>query len=94
MKTLKNETTEIPLNGQPMTYTDLVRNCLDQPPPEGFTFDDIRKRSRIEEALDAESDEIKLEDADAENLKQLIEQMRWGIRHPDLLVFADAVEAL
>lgn len=94
MKTLKNETTEIQLNGQMMTYADLVRNCLDQPPQQGFTFDDLRQRSRIEKALDTESEQIKLEDADATNLKQIVGQMRWGVRHPHILGFADAVEAL
>lgn len=96
MKTVKIETTEIPLNGQMMTYRDLIKNTLNHPPPNGFSFDDMSKRSRIEKAMNEnpDSDEFELEDQDASNLKQITDVMRWGIRHPDLIAFVQAIKDL
>lgn len=95
MKTFKNETTEIPRGDEMMDYVDLMRNCLDHTPANGFTFADMRERGRIEKAIDAASNGvIKLEDNDATVLKKVVDLMRWGTRHKDLIAFADAVEAL
>ena len=96
MKTLKNETTEIPFRDRKMTFADIIRQCLDHAPANGFSFADIRERSRIEKVLDDMGDDgdIMLEDADATNLKKIVDLMKWGIRHDDIIAFADAIEEL
>jgi len=94
MKSLDNKQTDIQPNESRLTYGDLIKSCLDNPPDGGFTRDDIRKRDRIETAVDNGKKEIELEDADADNLKQIVSQMTWGIRHKDLIDFHDAIENL
>jgi len=100
MKVLKNVTTEIKKSGDDLLeYEDLIRTCLNDVPtnpatgmPTGFTRQEMKNRDRIEQAVDASNGEFRFEDADAENLKQLVLGMRWMVRHKDVLKFIDDVE--
>lgn len=102
MKTLTLKTGEVPEGGDdPLSYDGFIRACLDHTTIVngrriGFTRQDLKERDRIEKALDQVNGEgkIELEDADAENLKRIVDAMAWGIRHPLILEFCDDVEAL
>lgn len=101
MKVLINKELTIHQNGKSIDYKQLIRNCLDNVPtspttgaPLGFTRSDMRDRDRIEMAIDKSDDEIKLEDADAVNLKNLVSSMRWAMRHKEILEFTEAVEEM
>lgn len=89
--TLKTSQAE---TGEALTYEVFIRACLDHPPAKGFARADLKRRDRIEKVLDASNGLLELEDADAAALKQLVEAMRWGMRHPLVLEFCDDVEAL
>lgn len=95
MKTLINKQTEISTPDGVLDYCQLIRACLDNPPPGGFSPKDLRERQRIDNTLsNMNGDDIQLEDADAESLKRIVEQMRWAKRHADILMFYDDVKAL
>lgn len=94
MKTLELKDIEIRSGDEAMNYAHLIRSCLDNAPQGGFSMQDMRDRDRIETALVASNGILELEDADAQNLKTLVSQMRWGVRHKDILVFCEAVEKM
>lgn len=94
MKTIPNKTTALnPLtpNGGPILYSDLLRMCLDFPPPDGFDMETLRKRMRVELAIaDCKmGDEIKLEDADFETAKVAVRNVRWKNRSAEYITFAE-----
>ena len=74
----------------------LIAQCLDNPPQGGFTLSVMRERNRISEALDAlpeDASELELEDADAVVLNKCVEEMKWGIRNKNIVLFAEEVAA-
>lgn len=77
---------------QSMMYADLAKLCIDSPPQGGFTVDEMRKRLKIAERLDTANARIELEDAEFDKLRELIGQYRWGLMHPDVIAFVDAIE--
>lgn len=87
-------------NGKDVDYKRLILNCLDDVPTTpsgqtlGFSRSEMKDRDRIEKAVEdsGDEDEIKFEDADADNLKRLVTSMKWAIRHKDLLEFIDAID--
>jgi hypothetical protein len=90
-KTLQLKKGTANLNGQEknISTAQLVRAVLDHPPKEGFTFEDLKKRQRIDAALDAagEGDTLHLEDADFQTLKEAALAMRWIWRADFILDF-------
>lgn len=94
MKKIPNAQTEIPLdeNRKPATYADLLRVCLDMPPPGGFTLELIRKRARVETTIaDAKpGGNMTFEDADFSTAQEAIKLKVWPIRHSALAAFAEA----
>ena len=64
---------------------DLIKICLNQVPQNGYTFDDLRNRERIDKAI--ENGIIELEDSDFKNLQGYVKTAKWTSRHPDLLDF-------
>ena len=82
--------------GKDASYRDLILSCLDQiPPGNGLKRKDFRDRDRIEDAMNsAKNGTLKFEDNDAENLKRIVDEMQWGIRHRDISKFLDDVEAM
>ena len=95
MKKIANKRTEVS-DGQDnkATYADFVKACANNQIQQGFSVQDIRDRLRIVEAVEKADGEIKLEDADFENLKQYVQNMRWAIVHPDILEFCDYITGL
>lgn len=96
MKTLENKSTSIALKDEnPFDYAKLIQICLDHVTEKGLSRRELRNRARIEDVIEASNGKFDFEDADAENLKRIVNQdMRWGIRHKDILQFCDDVEAL
>ena len=73
---------------------DLAKACVNQVGERGLSADDIRKRLRILDAIDKDTTEVSLEDADAEELKKLVAAMQWRVVHPGVVAFCDKVAAL
>jgi len=102
MKVLENQKTTIRgPGGKVLDYKKLIVDCLDNPQISpatgqsmGFTRAMLNDRNRIEKVLDDSGDQIRLEDSDATNLKNIVATMRWGSRHPDFLKFMDDVDSM
>lgn len=104
MTILENKKTQIE-NGKDSEkefadYKFLITVLLDAPPPEGgFTSSEIRKRKRIEKAINAPIvkdgvEFFQFEDADTEKLKQLESVIMWSKRDDDFLTFGDDIQNL
>jgi hypothetical protein len=83
---------ELPAEGNmPMIKTvDLIKGCLNQTPEHGYTFDELMKRQRVDEALNGVSETdnyFMLEDQDYETLKKCALSNRWAVRHPFIIDF-------
>lgn len=93
-KTIENRETSMTMkNGQELTkmsYFDIIKLCLDNPPQGGFSRDDIKKRNRIEEKLIGDSAE--LEHDEFYSLKKICNDMKWITRHTDLESFLDYLD--
>jgi len=76
-----------------LDYSDFIKACVNHLPKNGFSTDDVRKRTRIIEALEAQKDgKINLEDADLIILKDCIKTMQWGFMHKEIIQFVDYIE--
>jgi len=77
-----------------LSYADLIRTSVQNPPQGGFSVKEMKDRMRILDAVDlAEKNkaEIQLEDADAERLAACVAQMRWAVLDPAIVGFCDEV---
>lgn len=101
MKVLINKPTELgQQDGKDIDYKVLIMNCLNNVPtaqsgqPIGFSRSEMKDRDNIEKAVeDSEGeDTILFEDAVANNLKRIVDNMKWAMRHEDILAFIDAVD--
>ena len=76
-----------------LDYSDFIEACVNHIVKGGFSTSDIRKRSRILDALAAQKDgKINLEDADIVTLKDCIKTMQWGFMHKEIIGFVDYIE--
>lgn len=74
-------------------YKEIIEHALDMPPQGGFTPKDIRDRNRVQKSLDEIKDnKLKLEDADFNNLSEIIKTSRWGSRKKELQIFLEIFE--
>jgi len=95
MKKIKIEKTKIAENmvkmrgdeNKVLDYKDLIEVALDVIPQGGFSPKDIRSRNRIQDALDKATTTIILEDADFEELENVIKDSRWTLRDSELNEF-------
>jgi len=99
MKEIENKITTVKNSGEDMKekpfidYSIFIKACVNHPSKNGFTTDEVRKRSRILDAVDKEKDgKILLEDADIVTLKNCIKIMQWGFMHKTIIEFADYIE--
>ncbi len=61
-------------------------------PPQGCNIAEMRKRMRVMDALEAaQGDELTLEDADYELLKNVFHANQFRLVHKDLLAIADTL---
>lgn len=95
MKLIENKKTSIlksETDKSCLDYRELIKSCLDMTPQGGFSFEDLTKRARIDAALKkSKNGKIELEDADYENLKSIVKEMRWLVRHNDILEFTKTI---
>lgn len=66
-------------------YADLLKLCVNFPPKEGFSVEEMERRVRILTPLRSAGDEIILEDADFELMKSLTEQFHWNMILPEVI---------
>lgn len=96
MKTIKLKSVKLaPDAPQDTSYADLIRAVLACPPDHGFQLEEMRKRSRVLDALEAtrkDATDLHLEDADHDTLVRCVEAMRWGIFSPAIIAFADDIK--
>jgi len=85
MKTIENKKSDIllrELGEKKATYFELIHYCLNMTPQGGFTFDEMKKRLRIADAVNINKDSAELEDADFDKLKECLKLTRWiSINH-------------
>lgn len=94
MKTIPNAQTSLPspkADGEFQTYADLLAACLDYS-AQGFSPDLLRKRARVEKAIEGAKagDEIKLEDADYVTAQDAVRSVVWVKRELAYLAFSEA----
>ena len=107
MKEFKNKKTEVmipdnkkstqkELVTKAATYADLALLCVRLPKEAGFGVEEMRKRFRIIDALDGIGDtaNVKLEDQDADLLKEICTEFKWNAMHKDIIAFTDYIEDL
>ena len=97
MKTITNKSTEITMANQSgettfMTYADLIKICLNNPPKNGWTTDEMRKRIKIEDKLEdlKAEDDISLEDAEFDKVLEC-SKVPWQFKHKDIIAFEDTL---
>ncbi len=92
MKVFKNRQTEIKDGNEFLTFFDLAKACLNYG-PQGFAISEIQKRLRVLNVLNGQ-EEAQVEDADFETLSTCVNQMQWGLMHPDILAFWEYLQEL
>lgn len=90
------EMKEFKVKGQerPVKYKELIENVIFFPGEKGVTAEAARLRFRVVDAIEkmGVSNHLDLEDADAETLKSLVENMIWGVVDRGILQFCDDVK--
>lgn len=99
MKTIKLNISKENLNGQDVLFSsyDLLKTAINNPVQGGFDVDEMIKRLRLLEKLDAHkevfskehssieenylsvNENLELEDADFDKLKELFKNCKWGV---------------
>lgn len=86
----KNQPTE-----QPFTTLSLISLVMKAPPEGGFSPDEMRKRFKVldkVEALTNESTAIELEDSEASLLSSLFKKYKWGKMDKFIVDFEDSIK--
>jgi len=101
MKTFLNKKTEITQIDDKekktnLGYADLCLLCVRSAKEGGFGVEEMRKRFRLIDALDGIKDNavVKLEDADAALLDEIMQGFRWAVLHKDIIALTDHVHNL
>lgn len=82
------------VDGQEMSYGELLLKCVNSPPKEGFSPEEMEKRLKLVRKLNEAKDTVELEDAEANDLKRCTSEMRWNVLNEDLKKMLDDVKAL
>lgn len=81
-------------NGPVFKTLDVIRAVCEQA-PQGITLDDVRRRVRILDKVDARDpavSSVRLEDADWDMLRGILKTFRFASAHADLVRIADLIE--
>lgn len=79
MVTIKNKTTDLNLTeNQKLTFFDLYKTALKQPPQGGFGLDEMRKGIKLLDAMDKDNETAKVENVEFEYLKEKVNSAKWG----------------
>lgn len=80
------------------TYASMCINAAQSFRREGFTVDEMKKRFRIIDALEPIADnpkgQAKLEDADADHLKAILDGFPWSAVEREIVEMTDYVSEL
>jgi hypothetical protein len=99
MKSIKLKVAKESIQGRDtfLTSYDLLKSAINNPSQSGFSVDEMMKRMRLLEKVDAHKDlfdikpeqfndsmlereaELELEDSDFSKLKELFNEMKWGV---------------
>jgi hypothetical protein len=99
MKSIKLKVAKESIQGRDtfLTTYDLLKSAINNPSQSGFSVDEMMKRLRLLEKVDAHKDlfdikpeqfndsmlereaELELEDSDFSKLKELFNEMKWGV---------------
>jgi hypothetical protein len=99
MKSIKLKVAKELIQGRDtfLTSYDLLKSAINNPSQSGFSVDEMMKRMRLLEKVDAHKDlfdikpdqfndsmlereaELELEDSDFSKLKELFNEMKWGV---------------
>jgi hypothetical protein len=81
------------VSGRETTTEELILLCLNEPPPQGFRYKDYSDRARIEAAMkhvvSASNPHFILEDNDFNNLKKIVNEMKWATRDSFVVRFVE-----
>ena len=98
MKSLENKLTLITIQGEenksvPVDYATLIKIVCNTPDQRGYSIQDIKFRLTISDIVSNKKVgiHIHLENADAKYLQNLVENMKWGFIHKDLISFSEDV---
>ena len=99
MKTIENKETSIKetaeASSKNLTYCELLKLIMNVPPKEGYTISEMKMRLDIYAALvPSEKNEMSLEDAPFEIVKQSVNNFRWALVHKDVVDFVDYINSL
>ncbi len=95
MATLENKKVNIEFEkGVQATYADLSKACLNNTPQGGFSSEQVVRRIRMLEALDASEEIIEIHDEDVPAFKQAVRSMRWISLHKDVAMYISDVEKM
>lgn len=72
-------------------YSVLIAECINNPPPIGFSVKEMQTRLRILDILEKSKSSIELEDSDFEEVRRLVSEMKWKILSRDLVVFIETI---
>lgn len=101
MQTLRNKSVELKLqNGQKVKtdYKKLIGDvCRDVPGKgmgQGLDLEQLRKRMKITDIIEASNGTFKFENQQADDLKELVKAMQWGVVCKAIITFGDDIEAM
>lgn len=72
-------------------YSELITECVNNPPKEGFSVSEMQHRMRILKEAEKANGELRLEDADFEKLRECVKAMRWKFMSPDIIAFCESI---
>jgi hypothetical protein len=94
MKVLNNKVTSLTKDADSMiTYADLLVILLNKPVQKNVTVKEIRRDMRLIDDFESASDLIEISDDNYTYLLDVVRNSEWGIRHKDIVRFADDFEA-
>lgn len=97
MKTIKNKSVNVSVPTKEgvrkveKKYSELVIECINNPPKDGFSVQEMQQRMRILKVAEKANGEIKLEDSDFEKLRECVRNMRWVFLSEDLIEFCETI---
>jgi len=93
MKSIINKQTSIQgaaESDEKVGYFELCKSCLNVPAEGGFDVITMSARLKVIDKLHGE--EVSLEDAEYNTLRECVESMKWAIIHKDLVEFVEYIK--
>ena len=97
MRKLENRKMVPMVEGGPVsTYVDMCRTAVNNVPREGFAVEEMRRRLRILDCLEAAKDKetIEVEDGDMVVLAQCVRDIRWIRLDKAIVDFVDYIQSI